>query len=97
MASNKISFRQSAEEALRALPESERGRIFTRIEALKTEPVSDHAVKLAGARQLYRLGVGNWRVVYAFDQEARQVLIHHLRRRRGTARTLTAAGKRKAP
>ncbi|MFA4836780.1 MAG: type II toxin-antitoxin system mRNA interferase toxin, RelE/StbE family [Dehalococcoidia bacterium] len=86
MASYKISFKQSVEETLRSLPQAEAARVFTRIEALKDEPVPGQSIKLAGAQQLYRTGVGDWRVVYGFDKDAKQVIVHHIRRRRGVPR-----------
>jgi mRNA-degrading endonuclease RelE of RelBE toxin-antitoxin system len=86
MASYKIICKQSVEEALRSLPQSDAACIFKQIEALKEEPVPGQSIKLAGARQFYRIGVGDWRVVYGFDQEAKQITVHHIRRRRGVPR-----------
>ena len=86
MASYKITFKQSVEEVLRSLPQSEAARVFKRIESLKVEPVPQQSIKLAGARQLYRISAGDWRAVYAFDAETKQVVVHHVRRRRGSLR-----------
>jgi mRNA interferase RelE/StbE len=86
MASYKIILKQSAEEALRALPQPAIARVFRQIEALKSEPVPSQSTKLTGAHQLYRIGVGDWRVVYSFDRDAKEVTIHYIRRRRGAPR-----------
>jgi mRNA interferase RelE/StbE len=86
MASYKIILKQSFEEALRALPQSAIARVLKQIESLKGEPVPNQSIKLTGANQLYRMGIGDWRVVYGFDRDAKEVTIHHIRSRRGAPR-----------
>jgi mRNA interferase RelE/StbE len=52
------------------------------IESLEDEPVPRHSGKLVGAEHLYRIRVGDYRIVYGIDKEAKQILIHYVRHRR---------------
>ena len=54
------------------------------IDGLPENPRPDGARKLAG-EELYRIRVGNWRVIYAIDDEERAVLIAHIRPRNENA------------
>jgi len=64
------------------LPKTVIARVMRQIESLEDEPVPRHSVKLVGAEQLYRIRVGDYRVVYGIDKEVKQVLIHYVRHRR---------------
>jgi mRNA interferase RelE/StbE len=86
MASYKIVFKPSVEKDLRALPQSMSARVFKYIEALQDEPLPRQSIKLAGAEQLYRIRVGDYRVVYSFDRVTKQIIIHYLRHRRDVYR-----------
>ena len=61
MASYKVIFKPSVEKDLRSLPPSVVGRVFKHIEALKDEPFPRQSIKLAGAEQLYRIRLGDYR------------------------------------
>ncbi len=82
MATHKVVLKPSVEKDLRPLPKSMVARIMKRIEALSDDPFPDQATKLAGTEQLYRVRVGNYRVVYGVDKAARQVIVHYIRHRR---------------
>lgn len=88
MASYDIIFKPSVEKDLRSLPESVIARVLVRIERLKDDPLPRQAIKLADAEQLYRLRVGDYRIVYEVDAQARQVMIHYVRHRREVYRGL---------
>ena len=68
MASYRILHKPSVEKDLRALPKAIIGRIFHFIERLKDDPFPRQAIKLAGAEQLYRLRVGDYRIIYGVDK-----------------------------
>jgi len=74
MASYSIVFKPSVEKDLRSLPKSVIPRVVRHIEALKENPFPRQSVKLAGAERLYRIRVGNYRVVYAVDKEAQEII-----------------------
>ena len=49
-------------------------RIIVRIERLPSDPFPVQSTKLQGAKRLYRLRVGDYRIVYEVDSDARHVL-----------------------
>ena len=59
-----------------------------RIEGLRTDPFPRQAVKLSGTERLYRIRVGDYRIVYEVDTQAKQIVIHYVRHRREVYRTL---------
>ena len=88
MASYKVVFKPSVEKDLRPLPRLAVARVMSRIEALKDDPFPRQSVKLTGAEQLYRLRVGDYRIVYGFDKAAGQIIVHYVRHRRDVYRQL---------
>jgi len=82
MASYNIVFKPSVEKDLRSLPKSVIARVLRQIEVLRKNPFPRQSVKLAGAEQLYRMRVGDYRVVYAVDKEAQEIMVHYIRHRR---------------
>ena len=67
MASYKVVFKPSVEKDLRVLPPSVVERVFKKIEALTAEPFPRQSTKLAGAEHLYRIRIGDYRVIYSVD------------------------------
>ena len=88
MTSYNISFKPSVEKDLRPLPKSVVARVIEQIESLKTDPFPRQAIKLSGAERLYRIRVGNYRIVYEVDIRIKQVMIHYVRHRREAHRSL---------
>ena len=82
MASYNIVFKPSVEKDLRSLPKSVIARVLRQIEVLGKNPFPRQSVKLAGAEQLYRIRVGDYRVVYAVDKEDKEIMVHYIRHRR---------------
>lgn len=76
MARYTVRFVRSARKDLEALPDAAIQRVFPRIEALADDPRPSGCRKLRGARDLWRIRVGNYRVVYQVDD---QVLIVEVR------------------
>lgn len=64
-----ITFARSARKELESLDASVVNRIFPRIEALAKEPRPRGCRKLHGEESLWRIRVGNYRVVYAIYDE----------------------------
>jgi mRNA interferase RelE/StbE len=62
--------------------------VLKRIESLQSDPFPHGASKLSGAERLYRIRVGDYRIVYEVDTEAKQITIHHVRHRREVYRKL---------
>ena len=82
MRSYKVIFKPSVEKDLRSLPQEVVKRILKRIEALKNDPIPRQSVKLSGAEQLWRIRVGEYRVIFGIDKAYLQVVVHHVRHRR---------------
>ena len=82
MASYKVVFKPSVEKDLRALLQSVVRRVFKKIEVLQDEPFPRQSTKLAGAEHLYRIRVGDYRVIYGVDKDLNQVIVHYVRHRR---------------
>ena len=83
-----VNFKPSVEKDLRALPKSVASHVMERIERLRTHPVPRQAIKLSDAERLYRLRVGDYRIVYEIDTQAKRVTIHYVRHRREVYRSL---------
>jgi mRNA interferase RelE/StbE len=64
MVSYSLLVKPSVEKDLRPLPKSVVKRVWVKIEALADDPTPSHSVKLAGAEALYRIRVGDYRVIY---------------------------------
>jgi mRNA interferase RelE/StbE len=73
MATYEISFARSARKELERLHEPLRSRVFRRIEDLGSNPRPIGCRKLVGGGNLWRIRVGDYRVVYSVD-DARQLV-----------------------
>lgn len=82
MASYSIVLKPSVERDLRTLPKQVVARVIKRIEDLKGQPLSRQSVKLEGAENLYRVRVGDYRIIYSVDSDLAQVIVHYVRHRR---------------
>ncbi len=88
MASYNVVFKPSVERDLRRLPKSVVVRAMARIEDLQSDPLPRQTVKLSDSERLYRIRVGDYRIVYEVDTQARQITIHYVRHRREAYRGL---------
>ena len=77
-----ITFARSARKELETLDEKILNRIFPKIEALSKEPRPSGCRKLTGNKQLWRIRVGDYRVVYAIDDDKNLVDIIAVRHRK---------------
>lgn len=77
-----ILFARSARKELEALSAQIQTRIMRRIEALATVPRSAGCKKLVGSTNLWRLRVGDYRVLYAIDDDRTIVDVIAIRHRR---------------
>lgn len=82
MASYRVVVRPSVRKDLRSIPKATVHRILERIESLVDDPRPQKSAKLTGAEDLYRLRVGDYRIIYGVDDDAKMVAIHHVRHRR---------------
>lgn len=88
MDSYRINFKPSVEKDLKGLSKSVISRVMKRIEDLKTNPLPRQVTKLSGVEQLYRIRVGDYRIVYEVNPKTNIITIHYVRHRREVYRLL---------
>jgi len=88
MGSYDVNLKPSVEGDLRHLSQAVVTRVMARIEGLKAEPFPRQAIKLSGSERLYRIRVGDYRIVYEVDTQAKQITVHYIRHRRDVYRGL---------
>jgi mRNA interferase RelE/StbE len=59
-----------------------------RMDSLATDHFPRGTAKLIGAENLYRIRVGNYRIIYSVDNQAKLVFVHYVRHRREAYRDL---------
>lgn len=79
-----VTFARSARKELEALDNSVIVRIFTKIEMLTEEPRPAGCKKLVGQNDLWRIRVGDYRMIYTIDDEGKVVDVVAVRHRRET-------------
>lgn len=78
----RIELSRGAEKALAALPGEARRRIASKIDALAENPRPPGTKKLTGEDDLYRVRVGDYRVVYEIRDRVLIVLVLNIGHRR---------------
>lgn len=81
MADYSISFARSARKEIETLPAKLVQRIFPAIEALAKEPRPKGCRKLTTEKHLWRIRVGDYRVIYAIDDDKQAIDIIAVRHR----------------
>jgi mRNA interferase RelE/StbE len=82
VASCRIEWKRSAERDLRGIDRKQIPRIITAIEGLARNPTSVGSRKLVGSERVYRIRIGDYRVIYEYDAALGVVCIFHVRHRR---------------
>lgn len=86
MSEYKITFARSARKELQTLPIDIAERVLEKIETLEFNARPAGSKKLSGSKDLYRLRVGDYRVVYKIDDNDRKVDIAIVRHRKDVYR-----------
>ena len=76
-----VSLKRSAEKELEALPGNIRERIVLRLLALEENPRPSGVKKLQG-QESYRLRAGDYRILYAIDDQSKKVTVLAIGHRR---------------
>jgi mRNA interferase RelE/StbE len=76
-----ITFARSARKELERFDAHVVSRIFPKIEMLSQVPRPTGCRKLQGEKNLWRIRVGNYRVIYSIDDDAQRVDIVAVRHR----------------
>jgi len=83
-----IRIKASVEKDIATLPHDVVLRILQGIDTLSETPLPPGACKLSGAEFLYRIRVGDYRIIYAVHHVEREVIILYVRHRRSAYRGL---------
>jgi len=82
-----VLYHKDVEKEIRRLPKRVIQRVFIVLEALSEEPRPANSKKLRD-HDLWRLRIGDYRIVYAIDDDLRIVTIYRIRHRRDVYRNL---------
>ena len=88
MASYKVIYKASFEKDLRRLPRTLLARVSAQIDKLAENPTPREAVKLQISQGLYRVRIGDYRLVYQVNVRATQIILQRIRHRREVYRSL---------
>lgn len=86
MSSYKVFFKPSADRQLRKLSDGLQRRIVGEVEALARIPRPRGVVKLAGHENLWRIRVGDYRIVYEIHDSRLVILVLRLAHRKDVYR-----------
>lgn len=86
MSKYSVVFARSARKELEGLPETIRRRVVSHIEQLASKPRPTGVRKLVGSEDLWRLRIGDYRVIYAVHNERKLVDIVCVRHRKDAYR-----------
>ena len=76
-----VLFARSARKELEALPDSVASRVLRRVTTLANDPRPPGCKKLAVSENLWRIRVGDYRVIYSIDDDAKLVDVVAVRHR----------------
>ena len=89
MADYKVSFKPSANRELQKLPAEVQRRVVAKVAALAINPRPAGVVKLAGDENLWRIRIGDYRVIYEFHDDRPVVVVLRVANRRDVYRQKT--------
>lgn len=81
MGSYKLLIKPSAEKEFKPIPKADRKRLIMKIRQLALEPRPHGAEKLKG-QEYWRMRQGDYRVVYAIDDQSKTILIEKIGHRK---------------
>lgn len=77
-----VDLKPSARKELESLPNVVLTRVIRKVESLGNDPRPAGCKKLRGYKDLWRLRVSDWRVVYIIDDDAKLVSVTRIAHRR---------------
>jgi mRNA interferase RelE/StbE len=77
-----VEFTKQAAKQFRSLPDLAQQRIIPKVDALSIDPRSSGSVKLAGEENLYRIRVGDYRIIYSIEDDLLVILVVKIAHRR---------------
>ena len=88
MARYRVELTRAAQRDLTALPKRDLRRIDVRLLALAEDPYPPGVEKLSGSEGLFRVRVGDYRILYQVEDDRLVVLVVRIRHRREAYRGL---------
>ncbi len=82
-----LTIKPSVEKDLKQLPKSVILRTFKQIVALQKQPLPPGVKKISGSEHIYRIRVGDYRVIYEVNKDKSNVIILYVRHRRDAYRS----------
>jgi mRNA interferase RelE/StbE len=82
MVSYEVQWKHSAEHDLHKIDRKQIHKIVKAVEDLAENPFPPKSRKIRGAESLYRIRIGDYRVIYQVDTETRIVIIYYVRHRK---------------
>ena len=79
---HEIYLEKSAEKDLRKLPVSIFERVLVHLRALSVDPRPPGCHKITGSKRDWRIRIGDYRMIYEIDDQARTVKVMRVRHRR---------------
>ncbi|MDA0791105.1 MAG: type II toxin-antitoxin system RelE/ParE family toxin [Proteobacteria bacterium] len=86
MANYEIEVSSTAEKQLRKLTQKDQISVLKRIQGLSSEPRPNHSRKLRGQTNVYRIRVGNYRILYSIEDKRLIIIVLKLGHRRDVYR-----------
>jgi len=78
----KILLKRSVEKDLRKIDPSRVSRVVEAIRALAENPFPSGCKRLRGAKNFYRIRVGDYRIIYRVDVKEKIIIVYYVRHRR---------------
>ncbi len=88
MESFRIKYRASFEKEIRRVPRAHVARIAAHIDSLSLDPFPSGSKKLGG-EDVYRIRVGDYRIVYSLDTDKKTIIIEMVKHRKDIYRKLS--------
>jgi len=82
MAEYRLEFRSSVCKDLKRIHPSFQSSLLKKIHSLASDPFPPKVCKLQGSESLYRVRVGDYRIIYEVNQTHKLVLVHYVRHRK---------------
>ena len=82
MDSYEIHWKRLAEHDLRSIDPQQISPIIKAVESLVNNPFPSQCRKLKGSERIYRIRIGNYRVAYQLNIEAKVIIIYRVRHRK---------------
>ncbi len=83
----RLEVKRSAVKSLRRVPKDVQKRSIDAIDGLADDPYPAGSVKMVGYETLYRIRIGDWRIVYEVNEEQGLVTILAVAHRRDVYKT----------